>query len=39
MPEPLRAAGIRNGTIWSDGRAVYGYNECEKGIAFAEKTA
>ena len=34
----LREAGIRNSTIWSDGRDVFGYYECEKGIAFAEKT-
>ena len=34
----LKEAGIRNYTIWSDGRDVFGYYECEKGIAFAEKT-
>ena len=34
----LKEAGIRNYTIWSDGRDVFGYYECEKGIRFAEKT-
>ena len=38
MLELLHAAGIRNYTIWSDGRDVFGYYECEKGIDFAEKT-
>ena len=38
MLELLKAAGIRNYTIWSDGRDVFGYYECENGIAFAEKT-
>ena len=34
----LKSAGIKNYTIWSDGRDVFGYYECEKGIEFAEKT-
>ena len=34
----LKSAGIRNYSIWSDGRDVFGYYECEQGIAFAEKT-
>ena len=38
MKEMLKSAGIRNYSIWSDGRVVFGYYECEKGIAFAEKT-
>ena len=38
MVELLKSAGIRNYSIWSDGRDVFGYYECEKGIAFAEKT-
>ena len=38
MLELLKSAGIRNYTIWSDGYEVFGYYECEKGIAFAEKT-
>ena len=33
----LKEAGIGNYTIWSDGRDVFGYYECEKGITFAEK--
>ena len=31
----LKSAGIRNYSIWSDGRDVFGYYECEKGINFA----
>ena len=38
MLDLLHAAGIRNYTIWSDGRDVFGYYECEQGVAFAEKT-
>lgn len=34
----LKEAGIGNYTIWSDGDVLFGYYECEKGIAFAEKT-
>lgn len=34
----LHEAGIRNYTIWSDGQNVFGYYECDKGIAFAEQT-
>ena len=34
----LKEAGIRNYTIWSDGRDVFGYYECEKGVDFAAKT-
>lgn len=34
----LKSAGIRNYTIWSDGDVLFGYYECEHGIAFAEKT-
>ena len=34
----LKEAGIRNYSIWSDGRDVFGYYECEHGVAFAEKT-
>ncbi|MEG2253332.1 MAG: L-rhamnose mutarotase, partial [Clostridia bacterium] len=30
-------AGIGNYTIWSDGDTLFGYYECEQGIAFAEK--
>ena len=28
----------RRNSIWSDGRDVFGYYECSKGIEFAEKT-
>ena len=38
MKELLKAAGICNYTIWSDGDVLFGYYECEKGIEFAEKT-
>ena len=38
MKQMLSASGIRNYTIWSDGDVLFGYYECEKGIAFAEKT-
>ena len=38
MLELLKAAGIRNYSIWSDGRDVFGYYECENGIKFAEMT-
>ena len=33
----LKEAGIRNYSIWSDGRDVFGYYECEHGVAFAEQ--
>lgn len=38
MKQLLKSAGIRNYTIWSDGEELFGYYECEHGIAFAEKT-
>ena len=38
MKELLKQAGICNYTIWSDGEELFGYYECEKGIAFAEQT-
>lgn len=38
MVEVLKAAGICNYTIFADGEELFGYYECEKGIAFAEKT-
>ena len=37
MVELLKAAGIRNYTIWSDGDVLFGYYECEHGIEFAAK--
>lgn len=38
MKETLKAAGICNYTIFADGDELFGYYECEKGIAFAELT-
>ena len=38
MKEVLRAAGIRNYTIWNVGNELFGYYECEKGVDFAAKT-
>lgn len=38
MKEVLKAAGIRNYTIWTDGETLFGYYECEKGVDFAAKT-
>ena len=34
----LKAAGICNYTIFCTGEELFGYYECSKGIAFAEKT-
>ena len=34
----LKAAGIRNYTIWNVGDELFGYYECEKGVDFAAKT-
>ena len=36
MIEILKEAGICNYTIWKDGNILFGYYECEKGIAFAD---
>ena len=38
MKEVLHQAGIRNYTIWNVGNELFGYYECEKGKAFAQKT-
>ena len=38
MKELLKQAGIRNYSIWTDGRTLFGYYECERGISFAERT-
>ena len=35
MVETLKAAGIRNYTIWNFGTELFGYYECEKGYEFA----
>ena len=34
----LKDAGICNYTIWNVGNELFGYYECEKGKAFAQKT-
>ena len=38
MVAVLKEAGICNYTIFSNGDELFGYYECEKGIAFAEST-
>lgn len=38
MVAVLKEAGICNYTIFANGYELFGYYECEKGIAFAEKT-
>ena len=38
MVELLKAAGIRNYSIWNVDHDVFGYYECEKGIEFATRT-
>ena len=35
MVELLKEAGICNYTIWNVGDELFGYYECEKGVAFA----
>ena len=37
MTEVLKQAGICNYTIFSSGNELFGYYECEKGVAYAEK--
>ncbi len=37
MAELLKSAGICNYTIWNIGDELFGYYECEKGVAYAEK--
>ena len=37
MKDLLKAAGIRNYSIWNTGEELFGYYECEKGIAYAAK--
>ena len=38
MVEVLKAAGICNYTIFADGDELFGYYECARGVAFAERT-
>ncbi|SEO50599.1 L-rhamnose mutarotase [Propionispora vibrioides] len=35
MKSVLKAAGIRNYTIWNVGNELFGYYECEKGAGYA----
>lgn len=35
IKDALRAAGVRNYSIWRSGDVLFGYYECEKGAAFA----
>ena len=35
MVEVLKAAGIKNYTIWNVGDTLFGYYECEQGVAYA----
>ena len=37
LKEVLKEAGISNYTIWNTGNALFGYFECEKGVAYAEE--
>lgn len=37
MVEVLKSAGICNYTIFANGDELFGYYECEKGVAYAEK--
>lgn len=37
MKQVLKDSGICNYSIWNIGNEVFGYFECEKGVAFAEK--
>ncbi|MBR5626717.1 MAG: L-rhamnose mutarotase [Thermoguttaceae bacterium] len=37
MVEVLKAAGIRNYSIWLVGNIVFGYYECEKGADYAAR--
>lgn len=36
LKQVLKEAGIANYTIWSTGNELFGYFECEKGVAYAE---
>ncbi len=37
MKDVLCEAGIKNYTIWNVGNELFGYYECERGIAYAAK--
>ena len=36
LKQVLKDAGISNYTIWNMGNELFGYFECEKGVAYAE---
>ena len=38
MKDLLSDAGIKNYSIWLSGNELFGYYECEKGVAYAAKT-
>ena len=38
LVDVLKAAGIKNYTIWNVGNELFGYYECEKGVQFAADT-
>jgi len=38
MKDLLTDAGIKNYSIWLSGNELFGYYECEKGVAYAAKT-
>lgn len=37
MKDVLKKAGIRNYSIWICGNELFGYYECERGVAYAGK--
>ena len=37
MKAVLKEAGIANYTIWTDGKNLFGYYECEKGVEYAKR--
>ena len=37
LKQVLKEAGISNYTIWNTGNELFGYFECDKGVAYAEK--
>lgn len=37
LVDVLKSAGIENYSIWLNGNELFGYYECEKGIAYAGK--
>ncbi len=37
MKAVLKEAGIRNYTIWLSGQELFGYYECEQGVAYAAR--